>query len=81
MLDEEQIGLLNAVVDRLIPSDEHGPGAGEAQAARYILSALATDYHRHLPEYVAILAEIDARARTAFDAPFVSLELERQDGT
>jgi gluconate 2-dehydrogenase gamma chain len=79
MLDQQQIALLNAVVERLIPSDELGPGAREAQAARYILGALATDYQRHLPEYVAGLAEIDARAQTVFGAPFVALRPERQD--
>jgi gluconate 2-dehydrogenase gamma chain len=79
MLDEQEIEVLKAVVERLIPSDDNGPGAREAQAARYILSALASDYRRQLPEYVAGLAEIDARARSVYGASFVALEAARQD--
>ena len=79
MLDDAQIALLNAIVERLIPSDEHGPGAREAHAARYILGSLASDYRRHLPEYAAGLAEVEARAQAAYSAPFVSLAPARQD--
>src|SRR5690348_4611645 len=32
--------LLEAIVERLVPSDEHGPGAREARAAHYIDRAL-----------------------------------------
>jgi len=63
----------------LIPTDERGPGAREARAARYIIEALATDYQRYLPEYVTGLAAIDARASAIDGAPFVSLAAERQD--
>jgi gluconate 2-dehydrogenase gamma chain len=79
MLDDSQQALLNAIVERLIPTDEHGPGAREAGATRYIVSALAGDYRRYLAEYRTGLASIDALAHTAFGMPFVSLEPERQD--
>jgi gluconate 2-dehydrogenase gamma chain len=79
VLERSQVALLTAVVERLIPTDEHGPGAREAHAARYIIDSLATDYRRHLAEYVAGLAAIDARARVVYGLPFVSLEPGRQD--
>jgi gluconate 2-dehydrogenase gamma chain len=78
-LDEAQVALLNAIVERLIPSDDQAPGAREAQAARYILNALATDYRRHLHEYIAGLADMDAHARNSYRAPFTSLEPTQQD--
>jgi gluconate 2-dehydrogenase gamma chain len=78
-LDDAQTAILTAIVERLIPSDEHGPGAREAHAARYILTALAGDYRRHLLEYTAGLASMDALAIAAYAAPFVSLEPTRQD--
>ena len=78
-LDQSQVALLTAIVERLIPTDEHGPGAREANAARYILDALATDYRRYLPDYVSGLAAIDARARDVYGAAFVALEAARQD--
>ena len=78
-LDAAQTALLNAVVERLIPSDEHGPGAHEAHAAEYILGALAADYQRYLPDYTAGLADLDACAHAAYGRLFVSLEPSRQD--
>jgi gluconate 2-dehydrogenase gamma chain len=78
-LDESQVALLTAIVERLIPTDEHGPGGREAHAAGYILGALATDYRRYLADYIAGLAAIDARARELYGPPFVSLETARQD--
>src|SRR5215469_14864891 len=78
-LDDAQIALLNVIVKRLIPSDEHGPGACEAHAARYILDALAGDYRRYLPDYMAGLADLDARAQAAYGMLFVSLDSTRQD--
>jgi gluconate 2-dehydrogenase gamma chain len=79
VLDQRQVALLSAIAERLIPTDERGPGAREARAAQYILEALATDYQRYLPEYVAGLAAIDARSQAADGVPFISLAPERQD--
>jgi gluconate 2-dehydrogenase gamma chain len=79
VLEDAQVALLTAIVERLIPTDQNGPGAREAHAAQYILGALATDYRRYLPDYVNGLAAIDARARAVDGLPFVSLEPARQD--
>jgi Gluconate 2-dehydrogenase subunit 3 len=78
-LDEAHVALLNAIVERLIPSDDQAPGAREAQAARYILNALAADYRRHVDEYIAGLDDIDAYARNTYSAPFTALEPAHQD--
>jgi gluconate 2-dehydrogenase gamma chain len=78
-LDAAQVALLNAIVERLIPSDERTPGAREAQAARYIVRALASDYQRYLADYIAGLASIDARAQRLHGSPFVTLEATSQD--
>ena len=44
VLAEEQRAVLGAIVERLVPSDEHGAGARETRTAEYILGALATAY-------------------------------------
>jgi hypothetical protein len=44
--DDGQLRVLEAALDRLIPADEHGPGARECGVAGYVdqlLSAFATD--------------------------------------
>jgi gluconate 2-dehydrogenase gamma chain len=79
VLDHAQVTLLSAIVERLIPTDEHGPGAREAHAAQYIIDALATDYQRYLPDYLSGLAAVDARAQATHGVPFVSLAPEHQD--
>jgi gluconate 2-dehydrogenase gamma chain len=79
VLDHAQVALLSAIVERLIPTDAHGPGAREAHAAQYILDALASDYQRYLPEYVTGLTAIDSRAQATHGDAFVSLAPERQD--
>jgi gluconate 2-dehydrogenase gamma chain len=78
-LDEAHVALLHAIVERLIPSDDRAPGAREAQAARYILTALTTDYRRQLDEYIAGLDEIEAHARNTRGASFTLLDPARQD--
>ena len=60
-LDSDQVALLTAVVDRLIPSDALGPGARAAHADRYILQALGGPYGRYRDDYAAGLASIEAR--------------------
>jgi gluconate 2-dehydrogenase gamma chain len=78
-LDGALLALLRAVVERLIPSDDRGPGAREAEAARYICTALGAEYRHYLADYQAGLAAIDARALANHGAPFVALDQARQD--
>jgi len=80
---------LSAMVARLIPRDENGPGAIEAGVPRYIDGLLRSDqntYHgpnnpdQNLTDaYAAGLKAIDAYAQQAHAAPFASLRPVDQD--
>ena len=71
---------LEAIVARLIPSDEHGPGALEAGAAHYIDRALGGALASSRDAYAAGLAAADVYAQAAKGAPFAQLSVEDQDG-
>jgi gluconate 2-dehydrogenase gamma chain len=70
---------LEAVVARLIPSDDNGPGAAEAGAARYIDGALGNALAASREIYAAGLAAVDAYARSVTGESFVELAPGRQD--
>jgi gluconate 2-dehydrogenase gamma chain len=53
---------LEAIADRLIPADAHGPGATQAGAVTYIERALQGPYAEHAATYAAGLAELDGFA-------------------
>jgi len=56
---------LEAIVARLIPSDENGSGATEARAAHYIDRALTDPLRSSREAYAAGLAAIDAYAQSS----------------
>jgi gluconate 2-dehydrogenase gamma chain len=70
---------VRAVVARLIPSDENGPGALEARADRYIDRALAGALKAQRVAYAMGLADVDARARTLKGNTFAKLTPADQD--
>jgi gluconate 2-dehydrogenase gamma chain len=70
---------LEAIVARLIPTDENGPGAAEARAAHYIDRALTGPLRSSRAAYAAGLAAIDAYAQSAKGAPFAKLSAKDQD--
>lgn len=70
---------LQAVVARLIPSDERGPGALEAGAATYIDRALAGPLSGSRGAYRAGLAALDRYARSAKGERFAALDAVDQD--
>jgi gluconate 2-dehydrogenase gamma chain len=70
---------LEAIVARLIPTDETGPGATEARAAHYIDRALAGALRGSRGAYGAGLAALDAYAQSAKGAPFARLTPQAQD--
>jgi gluconate 2-dehydrogenase gamma chain len=70
---------LEAIVARLIPADENGPGAAEARAAYYIDRALAGPLHSSRDSYAANLAAIDAYAQATKGAGFAQLSAIDQD--
>src|SRR5678815_5471086 len=70
---------LEAITARLIPSDANGPGALEAQAARYIDRALGGALASSHDAYRSGLAAVDAYARAAKGQPFATLSAADQD--
>jgi gluconate 2-dehydrogenase gamma chain len=70
---------LEAIVARLIPADENGPGAAEAGAAHYIDRALAGPLRNFRDAYVSGLAAVDAHAFASKGATFARLSQNAQD--
>lgn len=70
---------LEAVVARLIPSDENGPGATEARAAHYIDRALGGALSSSRDAYRSGLAALDTHAQATRRAPFAMLPPADQD--
>jgi len=71
--------LMDAVVARLIPTDEHGPGATEAHAVSYIDRALIGALASSRQAYTSGLAALDRYARSSRGAAFTSLSRVDQD--
>ena len=71
--------LMDAIVARLIPSDEHGPGAREANVVGYIDRALAGALASSRPAYASGLAALERYARSSRGAPFRQLSPTDQD--
>ena len=78
-LTAAEADILEAMVARLIPTDENGPGASEARAAHYIDRALTGPLRGARASYAANLAALDAYAQEKKGAPFAKLDPEAQD--
>ena len=74
-----QLGLIEALVDRLIPSDENGPGARECGVANYIDRSFSGPLAGERTRFIVGLAAIDAFARNIHRAAFVELALGNRD--
>jgi hypothetical protein len=70
---------LEAFVDRLVPSDENGPGATECGAVNYIDASLAEFLAADKPAFLDGLKAIDDYARSKHDAGFAELAPDKQD--
>ena len=70
---------LEAIVARLIPTDENEPGATEARAAHYIDRALAGPLASSRAAYALGLAAVDEYAQASRGAHFSNLSAEDQD--
>jgi gluconate 2-dehydrogenase gamma chain len=70
---------LEAIVARLIPTDENGPGATEARATHYIDRALAGPLASSRAAYALGLAAVDEYAQASRGAPFSNLSAVDQD--
>ena len=71
--------LLQAVVERLIPSDASGPGAKEARVANYIDRALGDALTSSRAAYVSGLVALDRYANASRGKPFLQLSPSDQD--
>jgi gluconate 2-dehydrogenase gamma chain len=78
-LSADQMKLLEAFVDRLVPSDENGPGAVEMGAATYIDRTLATANAAEKPSFVEGLAGVESLARSVHNASFADLTPAQRD--
>jgi gluconate 2-dehydrogenase gamma chain len=78
-LTAAEADILEAMVARLIPTDENGPGATEARAAHYIDRALTGPLRGARASYAANLAALDAYAQEKKGAPFAKLAPADQD--
>lgn len=78
-LTSAQLKTLDAFCDRLIPSDENGPGARECGAANYIDRALAEALSGEKQTLIDGLAALDAFAISSQGSPFAELPAEKRD--
>ena len=78
-LSASEAELLQAIVDRLIPSDANGPGAREAQVARYIDRALGDALAGSRMAYTNGLVALDRYATKSRGKPFIQLSARDQE--
>jgi len=77
-LTAHEADLLDRIAELLVPSDEHGPGAAEAMAVRYIDRALAGALREQREAYRVGLDALERYARQSRGAPFLQLSETRQ---
>jgi gluconate 2-dehydrogenase gamma chain len=78
-LSEPEKRILEAFVDRLVPKDEHGPGAVECGAANYIDQQLAGALAAERANFASGLAAIDAFSQRTQNSAFAELSAEKRD--
>jgi gluconate 2-dehydrogenase gamma chain len=74
-----QARILEAFVDRLIPRDDHGPGAVECGVVSYIDRSLAGPLAAEKAALIEGLAAVDALARGSHGGPFAELAPDKRD--
>lgn len=78
-LTANETEILSAMVDRLIPTDELGPGALDAGVLRYIDRALSEAESDSAAAYRSGLAALDAYSQYTRGGPFIDLSTTDQD--
>jgi hypothetical protein len=79
VLSPSQFATLEVLVDAIIPTDQHSPGAKQARVADYI-DLLLSESDRELSlEWIGGLAALDADAGLRFQAPFAKLGATQVD--
>ena len=79
MLSSTERATLEAIAERLIPTDELGPGAVDAGAVVYIERALDGPHAKHADAYAAGIAAVDGAAATRHGSAFAELDASAQD--
>lgn len=78
MLSVQQIGILEALVNRVIPPDDY-PGGWEAGVGDYLFKQFERDLKPLLPVYALGLDALDTEAVASAGRPFVELSSVEQD--
>ena len=78
-LTARETEILSAMVDRLIPSDELGPGALDAGVLRFIDRVLSESGTNAADAYRSGLAALDTYSRYTRGGPFIDLSTVDQD--
>ena len=78
-LTAAEAATLEAITDRILPADEHGPGAREARAVHYIDRSLASDNADSRANYAVGLAIINEQATRRHGQAFHLLTSDQQD--
>ena len=78
-LTARETEILSAMVDRLIPSDELGPGALDAGVLRFIDRVLSESGSNAADAYRSGLAALDTYSRYTRGGPFIDLSTVDQD--
>jgi len=78
-LTAEEAEILRAIISRIIPADDNGPGALEARADRFIDRALAGALKAERDRYRTGLAALNSHARTVKGSAFAKLSAADQD--
>jgi len=78
-LTARETEILSAMIDRLIPPDELGPGALDAGVIRYIDRSLSEAESDAADAYRAGLAALDTYSRYTRGGPFIDLSTVDQD--
>mgnify|MGYP003345053128 CR=1 FL=1 len=79
VLTAAESDVLEAMVARIVPTDNNGPGAAEARAAHYIDRALTGPLAGSKAAYVSGLAALDDYAKSSKGALFTKLGAADQD--
>jgi gluconate 2-dehydrogenase gamma chain len=78
-LSPDEVKTLEAFIDRLVPNDEHGPGAVECGAAVYIDRALAGALAGEKQAFSEGLAGVETLATATHNAAFPTLTPDVRD--
>jgi gluconate 2-dehydrogenase gamma chain len=79
-LTPAEAATLRAVIARIIPADENGPGALEARADRFIDRALGGALKNQRAAYSAGLEAVDSYSQASKGSTFAKLSAADQDG-